>query len=342
MGKKRRLCSRVAVVEQDTVPLRPQPSGTKQPKLAKPVESFLMGLSPLLQEQWLECSLGGLAADPDACTGFTGPPEAACTQCGSSPALHELLLSPSKSKLSDESLIERAAAAKTGRLQKQVSTEPSDPTDLLLGRTAAILQHARTAASKFRSLSWADSLLSVAAASWAEASMALDEIAMLSGKLGGGDSRARGVVDQLLNAELEPPELSRWSRLCALRAADPFSSATPTPADDEDACEAMIRLLCHIDETYFRLFYFTLTEAPASLARNTKGGVPDYAEFLLAAVTATWDGSSWCGDAEGFCYWLEKQYSLQYEQPPLSFSEMSPNAMVEILQGAARAVARGR
>ena len=54
--------------------------------------------------------------------------------------------------------------------------------------------------------------------------------------------------------------------------------------------------------------YFTLTEAPASLARNTKGGVPDYLDFLGAAVRATWEGSAWCGDIEGFCRWLGERF----------------------------------
>ena len=49
----------------------------------------------------------------------------------------------------------------------------------------------------------------------------------------------------------------------------------------------MVRLLCHIDESWFRLYYYARTEAPDALQPGQPAGVPEFVDFIAEGVRAT-------------------------------------------------------
>jgi hypothetical protein len=104
-----------------------------------------------------------------------------------------------------------------------------------------------------------------------------------------------------------PAEVSRWWRQVAA------GSGSGAPMDgsvvDGHGMESVVRLLCHIDETWFRLHYFACTEAPTVLSATLGGaGVPRYSEWMQRAVGATLS-SAWVGGVTGGRKRLEAQAS---------------------------------
>lgn len=344
MGKRKHKRKRI-LVEVSDAPRPPQ----LRPSPAAAASVFLHELSPLLREQWLEASLGSSSRRSQTCgapcPGFDGLTSGVCCHCAGAAVQHELLLSPYEGG-------ERHAAGGSA---------------CCLGHTATFLQLARTAATQFHSLSWAESLLGVAAATWADAADALDALGSAAaddhhhhcGPPSGRCSQARSVVDELLEhgEEGAPPEISYWrARVVAagaVAAAEPRQLGGPGGPDQRgveqlplsvaDVEEMRVRLLCHIDETYFRLFYYTLTEVPSMLARNVAGGVPDFVDYLTRAVRGSWEGSVWADrGCEQFCAWLEREYCAGDRVGCAGGgpAELSPADAVDLLQHAARTVDR--
>eukprot|EP01043_Picozoa_sp_COSAG02_P045614 COSAG02_NODE_4191_length_5645_cov_5.454922_4_plen_601_part_00 len=227
-------------------------------------------------EQSMSVSLGVFAglADPRGCTGFCGPRAQPCTRCGRMATVHQL------------------------RLQHR-------PTDLqhgpsLLGRTAWLLLRARASLTQLRSFAWCDELLRSAAECWAIATAPPGK-----GRKGKGSRSAAPNGAGMMNEHVAaaPLEVSRWWRQVAAGGGSEAPSAGMV--DGGDGMDSVARLLCHIDETWFRLYYFTSTEAPAALAATHGGtGVPAFSEWMQRAVGAT-VSSAWSGGVAESVEWLE-------------------------------------
>ena len=126
----------------------------------------------------------------------------------------------------------------------------------LLGRTAWLLLRSRGSLSQLRSFSWAGAFLGAAQTTAPEA-------------LG-------------LDTDLPPPVAPELTRSLAL-----YGNGCALDTGSE-AMEAVVRLLCDVDQLWFKLYYYTATEAPALLASCMGAtGVPGYGEWVQRAVGAT-------------------------------------------------------
>ena len=121
-----------------------------------------------------------------------------------------------------------------------------------------------------------------------------------------------------MRVNVAPPDLSRGSSRRSLRSrqSSAHSSATVSTLGEE----SVVRLLCHIDETWFRLHYFACTEAPTVLSATLGGaGVPRYSEWMQRAVGATMS-SAWVGGVTGgrkrLGGWLCHTRSATASHPP--------------------------
>eukprot|EP01043_Picozoa_sp_COSAG02_P005454 COSAG02_NODE_147_length_33939_cov_6.689539_29_plen_501_part_00 len=231
-----------------------------------------------LEQSVSSVALGGFAglADPRGCTGFRGPRDQPCTRCERMVTVHQL------------------------RLQHRPADLRHGPS--LLGRTAWLLLRARASLTQLRSFAWCDELLRSAAECWAIATAPPGK-----GRKGKSGRSAAAVGTEMMSEHIAaaPLEVSRWWRQVAVGGGSEAPSAGTV--DTGHGMDSVARLLCHIDETWFRLYYFTCTEAPVALAATHGGtGVPAFSEWMQRAVGATMS-SAWCGGVAESVEWLEAQ-----------------------------------
>ena len=137
------------------------------------------------------------------------------------------------------------------------------------------------------------------------------------------------VADQLGAA---PAEIDRWRRQAA-------AGLSADAAADSRGMESVLRVLCHVDETWFRLHYFACTDAPAALASSCGGaGVPGFGEWMQRAVGATMS-SAWLGGAAQSAQLLEAQ-AASLEGSDAAPTAVSQGGSVDLDGAAAAAVLR--
>eukprot|EP01043_Picozoa_sp_COSAG02_P102501 COSAG02_NODE_38524_length_428_cov_0.768997_1_plen_119_part_10 len=103
----------------------------------------------------------------------------------------------------------------------------------------------------------------------------------------------------------EPLGVSRWRKQLAAGGDSNGLGAGTVNTDDER--ESVGRLLCHVNEAWFRLYYYTCTEEPSALAANCgSGGVPGFSEWMARAVGAT-VSSAWYGGVSQTVEWVKAQ-----------------------------------
>lgn len=147
-----------------------------------------------------------------------------------------------------------------------------------LGGAAWLLLRARAAVMQLGSFAWSDALIRAAQVAAPEALGAPETLE------GGGDTGGSETVQHTSSQEVV-----RWWRQ--------HSAVTCLVADGE-GLESAVRLACEIDALWFRLHYFTATEAPEHLAlagstpaTSNAHGVPTHAEWVARAVGSTIDSS---------------------------------------------------
>ena len=162
----------------------------------------------------------------------------------------------------------------------------------LLGRIAWLLLRARAALSQIRSLGWCDEMLRSSAECWAIATTL---------------PRKPSVGAEMMSEHLaaEPLEVTRWWK--RLAAGGDSNALSAGMVNTEQEMESVARLLCHVNEAWFRLYYYTCTEEPAALAANGgSGGVPGFSEWMHRAVGAT-VSSAWYGGVTQTVEWVKAQ-----------------------------------
>ena len=240
-------------------------SSAREAAASAQAAAFLGELKPALGK----VALGGFAGavDPRGCDGFKGAPGEPCTRCQRAATLHQL----------------------------QLEQRPQDLRGpAVLGRTAWLLLKARAALTQHRSFAWCDELLRCAGVCWAVATAPPSRAG--KGKKGRGGGGGGGEAGEMMGDRIAaaPAEVARWWRQLAEEGGSGVTDGAI--ADDGAGMESVVRLLCHIDETWFRLHYFARTEAPTLLASSGIGGagVPGFAEWMQRAVGATLS-SAWLG-----------------------------------------------
>eukprot|EP01052_Picozoa_sp_SAG31_P040853 SAG31_NODE_6031_length_2202_cov_3.104186_1_plen_209_part_00 len=108
----------------------------------------------------------------------------------------------------------------------------------------------------------------------------------------------------MMEQTMQPPwEVMRWWRSIAGRSKDATGLiGCADGMETVNSCPALsfrfsmltsfwfvqlVRLLCHVDESWFRLYYYVRTEAPDALQPGRQDGVPEFVDFIAAGVSAT-------------------------------------------------------
>lgn len=274
MGKRRRRRAVIVVEELDEprpqacTPLpqqqqkRPrlplQPLGA-QDSVRRQAAQFL---SQLTVADDLGCRLGECKAGGVACNAHSGATHDLCTRCGHTATVHEL--------------------------------EIEAPRPVGLGQSARLLLRARAAITQLGSFAWSNALIRAAQAGAPEAlgfsdsGMLLDAVqhddfsALQLFLEGGGAPSAGSEAVQHSSSR----EVARWWRQ---------HSATNGLVIDGEGLESVVRLACEIDALWFRLYYYTATEAPEQLIGKSPAsgmhGVPTHGEWVARAVGATVESS---------------------------------------------------
>ncbi len=268
------------MVEEVDVELGPQTRGSAPPQQQKrrrlPLQQLLgeqesvrrqaaQFLSQLTgADEGLGCRLGECKAGGAACNAHCGAAHDFCTRCGHAATVHELEIDA-----------------------------PQQPVGL--GRAAWLLLRARAAIMQLGSFAWCDALVRAAQAGAPEAlgfsdsgmmlldAVQHDDFSALQLLLEGGGAADAGSESVQHSS---PREAVRWWRQ---------HSATNGIVMDGEGLESVIRLACEIDALWFRLHYYTATEAPDQLvgksSRRNAHGVPTHAEWVTRAVGATVESS---------------------------------------------------